>query len=329
MANVTFGDLAGIPKYNQQMREAIKNARQKGDTDGKTSESEDDGAGVIRKNPRKVPIRQTKQPKRVKSQPTFRLYGKVGRQNIQMMIDTGAELTVCTKPLAKKLGLDYRKDKAIELITVDGKKNKTCGVAEEASIKIADAAVLMNIHIADSKDKAFLIGGDWLNRYQADILYSKKEITFRAQGRKFTVKLTTATNGMQKVNYFGVGDTPPPVYQPTIEVSEEESEAETFTSTRTRITNILEELEQRETRGNQPITKQKLEDKINVWMIKCEEMKQHICQYKAEELLIIPKDDVIGEIEGKMGTAKWEEIEGESPTGYLAKTEPIEREEEI
>ena len=41
-----------------------------------------------------------------------------------MMIDIGAELTVCTKPLAKKLGLDYQKDKVIELIMVDGKKIK-------------------------------------------------------------------------------------------------------------------------------------------------------------------------------------------------------------
>src|ERR1043165_5411210 len=139
MTNVTFGDLAEIPKYNRQIREAIKTARQKGNTDKKTSGSEDDGAGVIKKNPKKVPIRQTKQSERVKSQPTFRLYRKVGCQNIQMMIATGAELTVCTKPLAKKLGLIYRQDKIIELITVDEKKNKTCGVAEEASIKIADA----------------------------------------------------------------------------------------------------------------------------------------------------------------------------------------------
>ena len=58
-------------------------------------------------------------------------------------------------------------------------------------------------------------------------------------------------------------------------------------------------------------------------------MKQHIRQYKAEELLIIPEDDVMGEMEGKMGTAEWEEIEGESPMGYLAETEPIEMEEEF
>ena len=74
-----------------------------------------------------------------------------------MMIDTKAELTICTKPLAKKLGFDNQKDKIIELITVDEKKNKTCGVAKEALIKIANATVLMNIHIADSKDKVFLL----------------------------------------------------------------------------------------------------------------------------------------------------------------------------
>src|ERR1044071_1219811 len=170
-----------------------------------------------------------------------------------MMIDTGVELTVCTKLLAKKLGLIYRQDKVIELITVDGKKNKTCGVVEETSIKIADANIPMNIYIADSKDEAFLIGGDWLNRYQADISYSKKKITFRAQGRKFMIKLTTS-QPKQKVNYLGTGSPPPPAYQPTIEISDEESEAETFTSARTRITNILEELDQREARGQQPIT---------------------------------------------------------------------------
>src|ERR1044072_1119162 len=97
-----------------------------------------------------------------------------------MIINTGAELTVCIKLLAKKLDLDYRKDKIIELIIINEKKNKTCKVAEKVLIKIADIMVSMNIHIADSKDEAFLIEGDWLNRYQADISYSKKEITFRA-----------------------------------------------------------------------------------------------------------------------------------------------------
>ena len=163
MVNVTFRDLVRIPKYKRQIRNAMKATKQKKDTEDKnkfTLKSENNGVGITRKNLKKVSIRQTKQSERVKSQLTFKLYGKVGHQNIQMMINTGAELMVCTKPLAKKLGLIYRQDKIIELITVDGKKNKICGVVEKASIKIADAAVPMNIHIVDSKDETFLIEGD-------------------------------------------------------------------------------------------------------------------------------------------------------------------------
>ena len=160
----------------------MKAIRHKGDTDEKISESEDNGVEITKKNLKKVSIRQTKQLKKVRNQSTFRLYGKVRYQNIQIIIDIGVELTVYIKLLAKKLGLDYQKDKVIELITVDGKKNKTCGIAKKASIKIANVIVLINIYIIDSKDEAFLIERDWLNKYQADISYNKKEITFRVQG---------------------------------------------------------------------------------------------------------------------------------------------------
>ena len=72
-----------------------------------------------------------------------------------------------------------------------------------------------------------------------------------------------------------------------------------------------------------------MEDKINIWMIKYEEMKQYIHQYKAEELLIIPEDNLMREMEDKMEVTEWEEIEEESPTGYLAETELIEMEKEF
>ena len=58
--------------------------------------------------------------------------------------------------------------------------------------------VPMDIHIADFKDEAFLIERDWLNKYQVDISYSKKEITFRVQGRKFTVKLTKTKSKLHR-----------------------------------------------------------------------------------------------------------------------------------
>jgi hypothetical protein len=209
---------------------------------------------------------------------------------------------------------------------IDGKKNCTCGVAEEANIKIADVMVPMNIHIINSKDETFLIRGDWLNRYQIDLSYGKKEVTFKVQGRKITVKLIT-NQPKQKVNYLEVSNSPSPPYQPTIEISDDdsgsddESVSETYISVRSRITEILNDLEQRERRGQQPITKRELEDKINIWMVKCEEMKQTIRQYNVDEQLLISENEIMAEMESKMEAAQWEEITGESPTGYLAEQE--------
>src|ERR1043165_6237484 len=140
MVNVTFGNLVGIPKYRKEMREMIKHVSKKSDIESESKEED------IRKKPKPKKVNQME---RVHSQPTFRIYGKVKRQNLQMIMDIGAELTVCTKSLAKKLGINYIKGKIIDLITIDGKKNKTCGVVEKAMIKIADAAIPMNIHIAE------------------------------------------------------------------------------------------------------------------------------------------------------------------------------------
>ena len=64
-------------------------------------------------------------------------------------------------------------------------------------------------------------------------------------------------------------------------------------------------------------------------MVKCEEMKQTIWQYKLEEQLLIPENELIEEMEAKMEAAEWEKVEGESPISYLAETETLTMEEEF
>ena len=67
-----------------------------------------------------------------------------------------------------------------------------------------------------------------MNRYQADLSYGKKEVTFKVQGRKITVKLTT-NQLKQKVNYLGVSSSSPSPYQPIIEIFDDESDEESDT----------------------------------------------------------------------------------------------------
>ena len=83
----------------------------------------------------------------------------------------------------------------------------------------------------------------------------------------------------------------------------------------------MNDLEQRERREQQAISKEDLEDKINILIVKCEEMKQTIRQYEANEQLLVPEDELMAELESKMEAAQWEEVTGKTPTGYLAKQE--------
>lgn len=76
------------------------------------------------------------------------------------MMNIRVKLIVYIKSLVKKLKLNFRKNKVIDLIIMNGKKNKICGMIEETIIKIADTSISMNIHIVDSKDKTFLIDRD-------------------------------------------------------------------------------------------------------------------------------------------------------------------------
>ena len=57
-------------------------------------------------------------------------------------------------------------------------------------------------------------------------------------------------------------------------------------------------------------------------MVKCEKMKQTIWQYKLEEQLLIPEDEIMKEMEAKMEAVEWEEIGGKLSSRYLAEEEP-------
>src|ERR1044072_3302846 len=64
-------------------------------------------------------------------------------------------------------------------------------------------------------------------------------------------------------------------------------------------------------------------------MVKCEEMKQVIRQYKLKEQLLVPEDELMEEMEVKIEVVEWEEVKGESPIEYLAKAEMLTMKEKF
>ena len=51
-----------------------------------------------------------------------RIYEKIGQTECQLVIDTGAEVSVCTKLMADLLKLKLKPDKTMTVVTIDGIK---------------------------------------------------------------------------------------------------------------------------------------------------------------------------------------------------------------
>ncbi len=94
-------------------------------------------AAVERKKQRSVKATQ------VEEKPVYRFYVRLERNSIQASWDTDAQISVCTKSLAIKLGLKWIKlTKTTNMVTVNSQKSLTLGIVENAQLKIMDALVL-------------------------------------------------------------------------------------------------------------------------------------------------------------------------------------------
>ena len=70
--------------------------------------------------------------------PAARIYGKIGRTECQLVIDTGVEVSVCTKPMADLLKLKPKPDKTMTVIAIDGVKQKFLRNVRIVTVKVMD-----------------------------------------------------------------------------------------------------------------------------------------------------------------------------------------------
>ena len=68
------------------------------------------------------------------------------------------------------------------IVTIDQAKRKVIGFIRRAPLTIADARVPVDLIIIDASRVTLLVGTDWLKRYSADLLFSKKRLVFESRG---------------------------------------------------------------------------------------------------------------------------------------------------
>ena len=108
---------------------------------------------------------------------------------VKAIINSGASVFIIILPIVKQLQLAIIVIDGSNIVAVDQVKKKVIGFVKGAFLAIADARVLVDLIFIDALRVALLVGTDWLKRYLANLLFSKKRFNFRSKGQKLSTPI--------------------------------------------------------------------------------------------------------------------------------------------
>ncbi len=65
-----------------------------------------------------------------------------------------------------------------KIIAVDQIKKNVIRIVRNASLSIQDVRIPVNLLVIEASEDNLLLGTDWMDRYQADLFFYKKELRF-------------------------------------------------------------------------------------------------------------------------------------------------------
>ena len=101
---------------------------------------------------------------------------------MKAVLDIRANVSIVTLPVVKKLHLTMGMPDESKIIAVDQTKKNVISIINNASLSIQDARVPVNLLVIDMLEDNLLLGTDWMDWYQADLSFHKKELKFRCKG---------------------------------------------------------------------------------------------------------------------------------------------------
>src|SRR6266508_6067383 len=102
---------------------------------------------------------------------------------MRAVLDTGANVSIVTLPMVKKLHLTMGMPDGSKIIAVDQIKKNVIGIVRDASLSIQDARVSINLLVIEAPEDNLLLETDWIDRYQADLFFHKKELRIQCKGQ--------------------------------------------------------------------------------------------------------------------------------------------------
>ncbi len=90
---------------------------------------------------------------------------RVKRTLIRVIMDTGANVSIVTLSVVKKLRMIMELPDGSRIIAVDQIKKNVISIVKETPLSIQDARVPVNLLVIDVPEDNLLLGTDWLDYY--------------------------------------------------------------------------------------------------------------------------------------------------------------------
>jgi hypothetical protein len=108
---------------------------------------------------------------------------RIKNNPVVAVLDSGAAVSIITKSLMKKLGLEIQESSKVVVTTANGDKSRALGQIKNLPIVIQTIAVPITLQVIESTEDTLLLGTDWFNKARATLNFDDQTLQIRYMGK--------------------------------------------------------------------------------------------------------------------------------------------------
>src|SRR5437763_1875481 len=126
-------------------------------------------------------------PRSVDCEPTIVEIKKI---SVEVIIDTGAAVSVVTNQFLEKLGIDIEESSDMYILDVNGRKKRALGIVKDIQITVQQKCkTKLKMQVTDSNTYQVILGNDWLINVYGIINIPAEEIVLGDEELGITIKV--------------------------------------------------------------------------------------------------------------------------------------------
>ena len=108
--------------------------------------------------------------------------GRVGSAPCDLLVDTGAQISIISTPLMRRLGLSNRLNTSVQGVAAGVGRARIIGFLPEVPIYVGQVEFLFNLTVLDITDELLILGLDQMRRFKCVVDLEKDCLTFGGAG---------------------------------------------------------------------------------------------------------------------------------------------------